>query len=134
MRKFRKPRAGLKIRRARAGLGLYTEKPIVRQAFIAEYAGEIISGETADRKDSRYLFEISKNVVIDGSSRQNIARYINHGCKPNCYAEIDSRRVYIYAKRKIGAGEELTYNYGKEYFDDFIKPHGCRCASCSGSH
>ena len=24
-------------------------------------------------------------------------------------------------------GEEITYDYGKEYFDEYIKPKGCRC-------
>jgi len=127
MRKSRKPRKGLKLGRAETGLGLFTTKPIKRSQFIAEYAGKIISGEEADLKNSRYLFEISKNVVIDGGGRENIARYINHSCKPNCYAEIDGRRIYIYAKKLIPIGEELTYNYGKEYFNEFIKPYGCKC-------
>jgi SET domain-containing protein len=41
-------------------------------------------------------------------------------------------RVLIYARRNIRAGEELSYNYGKEYFDDLIKPKGCLCEHCSG--
>jgi uncharacterized protein len=27
-------------------------------------------------------------------------------------------------------GEEITYDYGKDYFDLFIKDSGCRCAEC----
>ena len=41
-------------------------------------------------------------------------------------------RVLIYARRNIDAGEELSYDYGKEYFDDLIKPKGCRCDHCLG--
>ena len=27
-------------------------------------------------------------------------------------------------------GEEIVYDYGKEFFDEYIKPKGCRCAKC----
>jgi len=69
--------------------------------------------------------------MIDGSARSNIARYINHSCKPNCEAEIVAGRVFLRALRRIEAGEELSYDYGKEYFDMYIKPYGCRCAACA---
>ena len=37
--------------------------------------------------------------------------------------------INIYALRSIAKGEELTIDYGQEYFDEFIKPVGCRCAA-----
>jgi hypothetical protein len=36
------------------------------------------------------------------------------------------------ALRAIAAGEEITLDYGEEYFELFIKPLGCRCAQCAG--
>ncbi|MGL1245549.1 SET domain-containing protein, partial [Vibrio parahaemolyticus] len=66
---------------------------------------------------SKYLFEVNKNKTIDGSDRANIARYVNHACKPNCEAEITKGRVFYFSKRAIKAGEELSVDYGKEYFD-----------------
>ena len=30
----------------------------------------------------------------------------------------------------INPGEELGYDYGKSYFDSFLKPIGCRCPKC----
>jgi len=39
-------------------------------------------------------------------------------------------KVLIYARRNIRAGEELSYDYGKEYFDDLILPVGCKCDHC----
>ena len=60
----------------------------------------------------------------------NKARYLNHSCRPNCETDIVKGKVYIYAKRNIKSGEELTYDYGKEYVDDFIKPYGCKCLKC----
>ncbi len=120
----------LRIRRSRTGLGLFAEKIFRRGEFITEYTGERITNAEADRRWSKYLFETSSRYTIDGAARGNVARYINHSCEPNARAEIDRGRVFIYAKRRIDAGEEITYNYGKSYFESIIAPIGCRCIPC----
>ena len=74
---------------------------------------------------------IDEEYRIDGSPRSNTARYINHSCAPNAEAIISGRRVWIWSKRAIKAGEEVTYNYGKEYFDAHLKPRGCLCIKCA---
>jgi len=130
-RKVRKSKYSLRTRKSTAGLGLFSEEIIPRGAFVIEYFGSIISGQEANENGGKYLFEINKKTVINGVSRKNIARYINHSCKPNCYAEVDGKRVFIFTRRKIYPGEELSYNYGKEYFDDVIKPLGCKCNHCT---
>ena len=38
--------------------------------------------------------------------------------------------IFIYAFKNIKEGEELTYNYGEEFFDEHIKPKGCKCRKC----
>jgi hypothetical protein len=78
---------------------------------------------------SRYLFEINSRWTLDGPPSINTAGYINHACTPNVEAEIDRGKVNIYAVRAIKKGEELTIDYGTEYYDEFIKPVGCKCAS-----
>lgn len=122
------------VRRARkgAGLGLVTKKLFKKGDFVIEYTGPIISTKEADEKGGRYLFDLNSRWTIDGGVRSNIARYINHSCRPNCEAEIDGRKVYIYAIKRIEEGEELSYDYGKEYFDEYIKPSGCKCDYCMG--
>lgn len=127
------PHPGLKVKKSDAGLGLFTTQPIKKGEFIIEYTGERISTDEADRRGGKYLFTVSDDLVFDGKGREHTARYINHSCRPNCYAEIDEDEevVNIYAKRNIETGEELNYDYGKEYFNDHIKPYGCRCAKCS---
>ncbi len=121
------------IKRSIAGLGLIATKPLKRGDFIIEYKGELISTEEADRRGGKYLFVVSDTKTIDGKSRENIARYINHSCAPNAEAELDEEelRVRIYAKKKILPGEEILYDYGKEYWDEHIKPFGCRCPHCT---
>src|SRR5690606_41248256 len=117
----------LEVKRSSAGLGLFTRLPIKKGEFIVEYKGPILTSKQADEKGGKYLFETSKDRFVDGSSRNNIARYANHSCKPNCEIEIRRGRIYLFSKRSIEAGQELTYDYDTEYFNEFIKPFGCRC-------
>lgn len=126
----RKGKYALQVKRSRAGLGLFADEDIPKDAFVIEYFGEVIPTEEADLRGGKFLFDISKTKVVDGKSRANIARYINHACKPNCETDVRGGRIYVYTRRKIKKGEELSYDYGKEYFDEFIRPHGCQCVSC----
>ena len=125
------PRKYLHVRRSRAGLGLYTTIPLRRGQFVIEYVGPIMNEAQAYKKAGKYQFGLTKTKTIDGSSRKNTARYINHSCRPNCDPWLIRGRVKIKTRRAVEAGEELTYNYGKEYFDDIIggKKH-CRCVKC----
>lgn len=123
-----------KVFKSSAGFGLKTLRDWDKGDLVIEYTGKRISNEQADHKPNRYLFELDDKVTIDGSGRSNLARYINHSCRPNCeavhYTDVDE--IGIEAKRKIKAGEELTYDYGKAHFDEYIKPYGCLCEKCRG--
>ena len=129
-KKYRSVRRDLVVKRSRAGLGLFTRASIERGGFVIEYTGKIMTWSEAERRGGKYLFDTSERRTIDGSARSNRARYINHACRPNCEVDIRRGKILIFAKRAIKAGEELTYDYEKEYFDEYIKPGGCRCASC----
>ncbi len=118
------------IKRTATGLGFFTLDPIPNDKRIIEYIGLILTKEEADKKGGKYLMTIVKEYRIDGSPRSNKARYINHSCQPNAKAYKNGLRVWIWSIRNIEAGEEITYDYGKEYFNDFIKPIGCKCAKC----
>jgi SET domain-containing protein len=124
------------VRRSKAGLGLFATQPLKKGDFIIEYTGERISEEEANRRGGKYLFTLTTDWTIDGKGRDNIARYINHSCTPNAEAELDEDelRVRIFAKKKILPGEEIQYDYGSEYWDEHIKPYGCRCITCASPH
>jgi SET domain-containing protein len=122
------------IKRSNTGLGLFALIPIPKGKRIIEYTGPLISNEVVEISYGKYFFGVNTKWSIDGSPRNNIARYINHSCRPNCEALVSGRRVWIWSKKNIRAGEEITYDYGKEYFEDVIKPIGCKCEKCnSGS-
>ncbi len=121
------------VKKSSAGLGLFATEPMKKGDLIIEYIGETITEAEANKRGGKYLFELNDEWTIDGKGRNNIARYINHACKPNAYPELNDEetRVFIYAKRAIAPGEEITYHYGAFYFNLEIKPHGCRCATCT---
>ncbi len=128
---IRQPIYQLAVKRSQAGLGLYAAEPIPRNKFIIEYIGEIIDDATADRRGGKYMFEVAKNINVDGTTRENTARYINHSCRPNCEIYYYKQRVFVRSKRNIKAGEELNYDYGDEYFNGFITKRRCRCVKCT---
>ncbi len=125
------PAYAVQVRRSATGKGLFAAEDIPKGTRIVEYTGKVVP--KADRLTDwgKYYFEVGKDKVIDGNIKTNIARYINHSCVPNCEADGPEGKVYIWALRNIRAGEELTYDYGEEYFEKHIKPKGCKCPKCS---
>jgi SET domain-containing protein len=120
----------LLVKRSSAGLGLFAGDAIPKNACIIEYVGRQISKEEEYSSKSKYLFSIHKNKTIDGKPAINKAGYINHSCRANAEPIIHKARVFIFARRSIKPGEEITYDYGKEYTDAHCKP--CRCNKCAG--
>ena len=121
-----------RVGRSATGLGLFATKAIKRAAYIATYRGRRIStaeSEKRERRGAKYMFELSPQWVIDGSPRWNVARYMNHSCRPNAEPLVRRGRIVFLALRTIEPGEEITYDYGREYFDYFLKDGGCRCTS-----
>jgi len=122
-----------RIGRSSTGLGLFATRPIKRAAYIATYRGRRISTEEADEREARgarYMFALNSRWTIDGSPRWNVARYINHSCQPNAKPVGRNGGIVIVALRRIEQGEEITYDYGREYIDYFFESGGCRCALC----
>jgi hypothetical protein len=127
------PRRRHRIARSKTGLGLFAIKPFKKGDYIVTYRGRRIRNAEADAleaRGSRYMFEINSRWTIDGSARWNIARYVNHSCRPNAEAIERKRRIVYVARRRIAPEEEITVDYGKDYFDAFIGKKGCRCAAC----
>lgn len=121
----------LKVKRTTIGLGLFALRTIAANKRIVKFTGRLITTEERYRVGGKYLFELDENWAINGKSRRNIARYINHSCRPNAIAYITGKRVWIWSRRAIEAGEEITLDYGKQYFDLYIKPLGCKCQPCA---
>src|SRR5712692_452949 len=123
-----------RVGRSRTGLGLFATKPIKKGAKIVRYFGPLLDcrKKKHDAIENKYLFELNGRWTIDGSVRENVARYINHACKPNAESDVKprKRKVVIRAIKNISPGEEINYDYGTDYFKAYLKPIGCKCDVC----
>lgn len=134
-------------RSAIQGRGAFATRTIRKGTRIVEYAGELISDEEADRRyddeamarHHTFLFAIDAKTSIDGNSRGNEARFINHSCDPNCEAIAIGRRIYIHAIVTIQPGVELTYDYRYARMgmtdEEARELYPCRCGAtrCRGT-
>lgn len=120
----------LRVGKSVTGFGIFAIEDIPTGRFVIEYWGKVVKNEIADKVGGRYLFDLGNGKTILGSTRKNIARYVNHACRPNAESRTVKDQVHIYSKKRIKAGEEITYDYGKEYFNIVIKPIGCLCTTC----
>jgi hypothetical protein len=100
------------------GWGVYATETIPKNTRIIDYAGEKISNQVSLKREIRYMksghiwcFKLTNRTVIDAGVGGNDARFINHGCRPNCYIDIKKGIIWIRAARTIRKGEELTYDY-----------------------
>jgi SET domain-containing protein len=142
--------SGRRIQVRRSGVhgkGVFALIDIAKGERIIEYVGEVITWEEAQRRhphdpndpNHTFFFHIDDKHVIDALYGGNASRWINHSCGPNCEADEDQGRIYIKARRKIKAGEELNYDYGlviDEPLTAEIKadyPCWCGSAKCRGT-
>jgi SET domain-containing protein len=122
-----------RVGRARTGLGLFATELLKKRAFIVDYKGRKLTTEQAakpEARGNRYLYEINSRWTIDGTTRRNLGRYANHSCRPNAEAHRIGHRVILRAIKTIKPGDEITYDYGRDYYLNVITPSGCKCVKC----
>ena len=117
------------------GWGVYATRTIQKNKRIVDYAGEKISNQESLRRERRYMqrghiwcFKLTTRTVIDAGVGGNVARFINHACRPNCYIEIADGTIWIRAAWTIRKGQELTYHYntgGEALIECHCRP-GCQ--------
>ena len=129
-----------KVRRSKIdNLGLYAAKDIKRGSRVIEYKGkpythkQVEEDDRFDNSKAIYLFTLNKKIVLDGDIKSNTAKYINHSCDPNCEVDIIKGKIWILAIKDIKTGDELSYDYGFGYDEDY-KQFRCKCGSknCCG--
>jgi hypothetical protein len=129
------------------GYGVFALRQIRRGTTIIEYLGDRVTPDEAElryaNKDPEdghtFLFTVDDKTVIDAGVDGNEARFVNHGCEPNCQTVNTGKRIFIEALRAIRLGEELAYDYqierDKDDPADIDRVFACHCGapSCRGS-
>lgn len=129
--------------------GLFAGEEIEPGELVIEYIGEIIRHSLANIRERRYeqalkaagsddiassyFFRLDLTYVVDASNRGNLARFVNHSCDPNCTAKVvqieGAQHIVFYARRPIGFGEEITYDYKFAIEEDPAKKIRCLCGT-----
>lgn len=104
-----------------AGWGVFATESIPKNKRIVSYTGEKISNKESLKRERKYIqkghiwcFKLTNRTVIDAGVGGNIARFINHSCKPNCYIEIKDGVIWVRAAKTIKKGAELNYDYNTD--------------------
>ena len=125
------PSHPFRIARSSTGLGVFATERIPRNRRIVEYTGVKLPNKEVEEMPGRprYLYDLNSRYTLDGSPRSNLGRYANHSCRPNAEIIEYRGRVWVKSKRAIEPGEEITYDYGRAYFKEFIGEN-CKCVRC----
>jgi uncharacterized protein len=129
------------------GYGVFALRRIRKGTTVLEYLGDRVTHAQANEryadKDPQdghtFLFTVDAKTVIDAGVNGNEARFVNHGCHPNCETVNTGKRIFIETLRTIQPGEELAYDYQIQRDDDDPADvdliFACRCGalSCRGS-
>lgn len=158
------------------GWGVRTLDFIPSGSFVCEYIGEVLEDEEAQKRtNDEYLFAIGHNYydeslweglsrsipslqkgpgkddetgfAVDASEMGNFAKFINHSCTPNMYAQnvlydhedISVPHIMFFACDDIRPNQELLYHYNYKIdqvhdANGNIKKKKCLCGSveCDG--
>lgn len=116
----------IKLLDASVGYGVFADKDLAKKTYIGEYTGTVRQVFIKHWKSTDYWFvypleEICRvYYAIDASKQGNITRFVNHSDEPNCeMTSVFAHGAYhivLYTKRPIKAGEQLTYDYGPDYW------------------
>jgi hypothetical protein len=126
------PQAAVRATNGR-GDGAFAVLPIARGEIVAVFGGYVVTRSELDalpvERRARSIQVDADLFLVSGEAREP-GDMVNHGCDPNCGMRGD---VVVVARRDIGVGEELSYDYAMSDagdHDEFV----CHCGApgCRG--
>ncbi|OAX37722.1 hypothetical protein K503DRAFT_719344 [Rhizopogon vinicolor AM-OR11-026] len=133
------------VQTEKKGFGLRAGADLLKDSFIYEYVGDVVSHPSFMKRMRQYGEEgvkhfyfmmLQKDEYIDATKRGGIGRFANHSCNPNCYVAKwtvgKHVRMGIFSNRHIRKDEELTFNYNVDRYGH--EPQACYCGehNCVG--
>lgn len=102
-----------------AGKGLFAMKKLPTEKKLGRYIGNLITCEKADKiEDKTYFMFSKKGFVVDGTTLDNVMRWVNHSTDhqknhPNAEATIyPNGSIIFHTLRPIEGDEEIFIDYG----------------------
>lgn len=127
------------------GFGVRTLEALKPNQLVIEYCGEVIPKSLFLKRTQEYsqsgmkhfyFMSLKTDEIIDAQKKGNASRFINHSCNASCELQkwtVNSRvRMGIFAKREVGAGDELTFDYKFERYGAQAQPCYCGEENCKG--
>lgn len=127
------------------GWALRTREEVEKGTLLIEYRGEVVTMEEAQTRmrsmsagQDYYFAALEGELVLDAGPMGSEARFANHSCAPNCVLQKwragGEAHILLVAARRLGAGEEVTYNYQVDTLAGMFGKQACRCGAknCSG--
>ncbi|HMQ01629.1 MAG TPA: SET domain-containing protein-lysine N-methyltransferase [Candidatus Doudnabacteria bacterium] len=125
----------LVIKNGAKGTGVFTIKSFSTGDKIFNFSGDLIprspiTENLSSPADDRYL-QVGVDLFIGPSG--NIDDHVNHSCEPNTGVLLKNNRAQLIAIRNIIAGEEITYDYSIQMYNEPWTME-CMCGSenCRG--
>ena len=116
-----------------SGNGLFTAIDIYKDEMIAIFTGDILNDsqatECSEKRNDRYFIMMPDGSTLDSMNSDCFAKYANDA-NVNAETKIknnskiafdDDGQVGLIALRKIKSGEEIFCNYGKAYWEKWLK-------------
>ena len=108
------------------GYGLFAQNVIAKETFIGQYTGVVKRYERFKTQRNAYCMQMPTGffsfcyLFIDAKSAGNEMRFANHSdaptMKPICMIDRSLVHIGLFACRDIKPNEELTFNYGKDFW------------------
>jgi hypothetical protein len=127
----------------KAGWAVRSLQYIEKGTFVAEFVGEMISKDETSRRQQEYAFHVNSRTnaeyFIDPQHYGNISRFFNHSCfcnmKPIRFYSLHRNHhrpsIGFVAWRAIVPGDELTIDYGTEWWQEKIEADETFFCQCS---
>ena len=122
-------------RSAKHRYGVFALEDIPAHHRVIEYTGKhlnLVQAFKIHAPKDIYIATINTNLYVDGRRGGSGAEFMNHSCAPNLAVRTIGRHLYLYSRRKIRAGEELTWHYR---YPIKLKRVPCHCGArrCRGT-
>ena len=108
------------------GYGLYTNVPIKKGEMVGEYTGILIVRYLLTKYSGDYFMRYPVfswgllHYTLDADRLGNEMRFANHNYTPNMQPRVALEKglshCVLIALRDIEPGEQLTYDYGEDYW------------------